>query len=278
VEKAISKLPVELEEREVESDVQRALLKTLEDMRYNAPANKAAARPKRSQKLPPGAAYTCAPEKEAENSSDNSSSDSPDSSISDEESDEEREEDTRRTVSDIVDRLEEDDIAIGTGTSDIDEELPDPAQKAAPVGYPAESFVVAMYQHQWYIGQVLNKEKEPEAEDGDQYILLSFMERNKDNNSFKWPNRPDILNMLKEDILFSCQPPMPSSSTSSTRVNSFQLSRADFTKANEMFANAEAFNPTKISFYIPYNFHFTLSVCVYADGVCVRVFESVCLL
>lgn len=262
----------------MESDVQRALLKTLEDMRYNAPANKAAARPKRSQKLPPGAAYTCAPEKEAENSSDNSSSDSPDSSISDEESDEEREEDTRRTVSDIVDRLEEDDIAIGTGTSDIDEELPDPAQKAAPVGYPAESFVVAMYQHQWYIGQVLNKEKEPEAEDGDQYILLSFMERNKDNNSFKWPNRPDILNMLKEDILFSCQPPMPSSSTSSTRVNSFQLSRADFTKANEMFANAEAFNPTKISFYIPYNFHFTLSVCVYADGVCVRVFESVCLL
>jgi hypothetical protein len=35
VEKAIAKLPVELEQREVDSDVQRTLLKTLEAMRHN---------------------------------------------------------------------------------------------------------------------------------------------------------------------------------------------------------------------------------------------------
>jgi len=65
MEKALSKLPEEVEERGVESEVQQRLLQTLSNMRYNALANKAAARPKRNQRLPPGASYTCGPEKEA---------------------------------------------------------------------------------------------------------------------------------------------------------------------------------------------------------------------
>jgi hypothetical protein len=52
-------LPKELEEREVETRVQMELLKTLTSMRYNLPATKHAQRPKKSQKLPPGASYTC---------------------------------------------------------------------------------------------------------------------------------------------------------------------------------------------------------------------------
>jgi hypothetical protein len=245
MEKALSKLPVEVEEREVESAVQRTLLNTLSNMRYNAPANKAAARPKRSERLPPGASYTCGPEKVVRPSgdgdssnSDTSNSDSDSSSSSSSESEDEGEEETRRTVAEIVDSLEED---------DEDEDDPAESESGAAVEYPVESFVVAVYQNQWYVGQVQNKEEEPEAEEGDHYVILSFMERIKDNNSFKWPLRPDILNMLKEDILFPCKHPIPTSSTSSTRVNAFQLSKEDFDKANKMFLSAKAFFPTKIS-------------------------------
>lgn len=59
LEKALARLPKELEEREVETRVQMELLKTLTSMRYNPPPTKHAQRPKKSQKLPPGASYTC---------------------------------------------------------------------------------------------------------------------------------------------------------------------------------------------------------------------------
>jgi hypothetical protein len=97
MEKALSKLPVEVEEREVESAVQRTLLNTLSNMRYNAPANKAAARPKRSERLPPGASYTCGPEKVVRPSGDGDSSNSESDSSSSSESEDEGEEETRRT-------------------------------------------------------------------------------------------------------------------------------------------------------------------------------------
>jgi hypothetical protein len=74
--------------------------------------------------------------------------------------------------------------------------------------------VVAVYQEDWDVGQILAKEGEPEAEEGDQYVLVSFMERSC-GDLLKWPKRSDILNVLKEDILFSCQPPAPRAATSS---------------------------------------------------------------
>jgi hypothetical protein len=88
MEKALSKLPEEVEERDVESEVQRTLLQTLSSMRYNAPANKAAARPKRNERLPPGASYTCGPEKEVRrvNPSGHSSNSNSSSSNSDSDS------------------------------------------------------------------------------------------------------------------------------------------------------------------------------------------------
>ncbi len=151
MEKALSKLPVEVEERDVESEVQRTLLNTLSNMRYNAPANKAAARPKRSERLPPGASYTCGPEKEVRPSGDSSNSDSDSSSSSSSsESEDEGEEDTRRTMADIVDRLEEDEDDPAESES---------GELLAAVEYPVESFVVAVFQNQWYVGQVQNKEE-----------------------------------------------------------------------------------------------------------------------
>lgn len=298
IEKAIAKLPAEVEEREVETAVHRELLRTLSDMRYNAPANKAAARPKKNQKLPPGASYTCVvareedeEETETSDSKDSSDDDGDNVSISSVDSEEER----SSMVSHILAGLDEDlegeieDMSPPLH-SDKDresgEELPDPTDTAeedpaaVDPDYPVKSFVIAVYQDQWYLGQVLCKEAEPEAEESDRYVLLSFMERNKDKNSFKWPNRMDMLNMLKDDILFCCQPPTPGASTSSSRVNSFELSKEDFNKANKLFQDAQASYPTKILSYLSS----CVCVSVYGDrlvpvlyvGVCVHVCVCVC--
>jgi hypothetical protein len=55
--KGLDKLPKE--NREVETLVQRQLLEKLSSMRYDQPANKHANRPKKKEKLPAGASYTC---------------------------------------------------------------------------------------------------------------------------------------------------------------------------------------------------------------------------
>jgi hypothetical protein len=113
LEKALSKLPAE--ERDVETDVQRQLLKKLDEMRYSAPATTHAKRPKKSEKLPAGAAYTCAVESDDDDdeeatvrprrirpAGDSSDSDISTSSDSDESSDQEE---RRETVQKIVERL-----------------------------------------------------------------------------------------------------------------------------------------------------------------------------
>ncbi len=61
--------------------------------------------------------------------------------------------------------------------------------------------MVAIYQGDWYVGQVMAKEGEPEAEEGDNYVLISFMEKTA-GDLLKWHRRSDILNMLREDIMF----------------------------------------------------------------------------
>jgi hypothetical protein len=109
--------------------------------------------------------------------------------------------------------------------------------------YPPQSYVVAIYQGDWYVGQVMAKEGEPEAEEGDQYILVSFLEKTA-GDLLKWPKRSDILNMLKEDILFSCQPPVPCAATSSSRTLTYSLTKSEIKKAKQMFLN-KAYYPTK---------------------------------
>jgi hypothetical protein len=84
------------------------------------------------------------------------------------------------------------------------------------------------------VGQILAKEVEPEAEEGDKFVLVSFMERSS-RDLLKWPKRSDILNVLKEDILFSCQLPAPCAATSSSRSLTYCLSKAEAQKAKKMF-------------------------------------------
>jgi hypothetical protein len=53
------------------------------------------------------------------------------------------------------------------------------------------------------VAQVLEKEGEPEAEEGENYVLVSFMERTGTKAELlKWPMRTDILNVLKVSLIF----------------------------------------------------------------------------
>jgi len=255
VEKAIAKLPVELEQREVDSDVQRTLLKTLEAMRHNVPPTKAAPRPKKADKLPAGAAYTCAaPDADEEDNSETSSDE-------DEDEDEERRERIRRVVQRLEDGEEEDSDDDDNDDDDDDMLVVDENVEVEPVEvevdenvevevepevmYRPEDFVAAVYQDKWYIGQVLDKAGEAEAE-GDAYVILNFMEQRRENNCFRWPEKRDVLNTLKDDVLFILsQPPLMSTNTSSTR-STCMLAWKDFDKAKAQFANYQAYYPTKI--------------------------------
>jgi FKBP-type peptidyl-prolyl cis-trans isomerase len=100
--------------------------------------------------------------------------------------------------------------------------------------YPVGSYIVAVYQGKWYVGQVLDKKKEKNALPQDHYVFISFMQRPEgsgDQDVFKWPNKPDKLNTLKEDVLFACRDPTPSNATSSSRSISYSLSKVETKKA-----------------------------------------------
>ena len=240
VERALAKLPKEVDAAAVESAVQLQFVQTLEAMRYHGPTNKAAARPKKNEKLPPGASYTCKAGGGGQTQNGDDSGDSSDSSDSD--SDEE-EEGRRVQVNAIVDRL--DDNNEQSEDEDGVDEVGGEKEKEK-VDYAVGTFIVAVYQKKWYVGKVLNKEEEPEAVEDENYIMCSFMEQLSDRNCFRWPVRLDVLNMVKDDVLFTCQPPVPSSNTSSTRVNSFMLTWKDFDEATKLFEIAQASYPTKI--------------------------------
>jgi hypothetical protein len=123
-----------------------------------------------------------------------------------------------------------------------------PADQTSEPDQPAQdqflpdSYVVAVYDEDWFVAQVVNKTGEPEADMGDQYVYLNFMERLGD--SLKWPRRLDMLNTLKQDVLFVCEPPTVSSRSSSSRSVTYTLSKATIKKAKEMFILHQAYYPT----------------------------------
>lgn len=249
LERALSKLPEE--DREVETEVQRQLLKRLSDMRYNPPPTTAAPRPSKKDKLPPGASYTCSRGKEKVglpvgsdtdssdkdgnssdedgNSSDSSSYEAdeppvrpsgkskssstgtskksrvvgvPSSSASSEDSEGEKERSLQ--VRKIVKRL---DVMRKDSRSRNQQEaesgppgaLPQKAVPQEAVPQEAGSYLVALYQGDWYLGQILDKSIEPDADPDDKYLYVNYMEKSKSNH-FKWPVRLDMLNTLKVRI------------------------------------------------------------------------------
>lgn len=69
-----------------------------------------------------------------------------------------------------------------------------------PPAYLPESFIVAAYLGDWYVGEVIEKNGQPEAEPSEEYLLVSFMEK-MPGDLLKWPRKPDILNTLKVGLL-----------------------------------------------------------------------------
>jgi len=85
------------------------------------------------------------------------------------------------------------------------------------VDFSPGSFIVAPYGEQWYLGQILDKNKEVEADKSDHYVYVNYMDR-VGVNTFKWPVKRDLLDTLKSDVFFSCDPPTISTGTSSSRT------------------------------------------------------------
>ena len=91
--------------------------------------------------------------------------------------DKEQEEDTTSNAKDNEDETEEDD---------------------PPEYYQPNSFIACVYENGWYVGQVMEKEGEPEADEREEYVLVSFMKwTGAKGIHLKWPERKDVLNVLK---------------------------------------------------------------------------------
>jgi len=231
-ERVIAKMP--RERGEEGNAVQQTLIDKLSQIRYNPPPTTRVPRPKKNEKLPPGAAYggaATSSDEEAEGeaeapsrgqrkrpSADSSDSDSSSSSSSDSDDDDDEDDDEdkeegvrRRQVRGIVRRLatksprieepvqvEEDeddpfsdDIPTIAITPTTEENLPIP-------DYRVDSYVACIYENGWYVGQVMNKEGKPEADEREEYVLVSFMRWTGPKvDQLKWPERLDILNVLK---------------------------------------------------------------------------------
>jgi len=260
MEKALSKLPKEA--TDVDSDVQRLLLQRLTDMRYNPPATTQAVRPRKKDKLPAGTAYSCVNDRTVVDASEDSSDeDSPDEDSTDKDEDQESDssnyEEEEERSSKLGKKRPREQELIGPGGDLKEIEQPHvqrvlpaqgelPAQEELPaLNYKPDSYIVVVYEGDWYVGQVMSKDGEPEAEEGDQYLLVTFMERFNEN-SLKWPRRMDILNVLQADVLFECQPPSPGMASSSSRSLTFKLTDGDLEKAKQLFDLFKAYYPTKI--------------------------------
>jgi len=114
--------------------------------------------------------------------------------------------------------------------------------------YPSGTYVAAVYQGEWFVGQVLDKSNESRALKSDAYIYINFMQRVQSGKDlFRWPDKADKLNTLQEDVLFECGAPVPSHSTSSTRSICYTLSIQEIKRAN--FLMTKAFYHTIFFFF-----------------------------
>ncbi len=147
--------------------------------------------------------------------------------------------------------------------------------------YLPSSFLVAVYGEDWFVGEVRDKEWEPEAEESENFVFISFMKCTA-GDLLQWPKRLDLLNVLKDDILFSCQAPTPSRATSSSRSTTFSLSKSDLKRANNLFILYKVYYPTKTLLYLNVcvgcvrlaNFFLLGCLYVYVNDVCVSRYST----
>jgi hypothetical protein len=309
-ERALAKLPAE--NRDVVSNVQKQLIQQLSSMRYQQVSTTHANRPKKKEKLPAGAAYTCVGDREGtvcmavdpdeeleemqrqsaeesgesdreenvrsvqvqniierlsakynlkkrmreddeegedkddEDNDDSSSSSSSEEDVREEGDSEEEDADWYLREVEIHEKLDNPRTVDNSGTVDSPRTAGNQRTAGNPrtaatqeMVYLPGSYVTAVYQGEWYVGQVLDKKMEKNALPTDDYVYLNFMQRVvKDTDLFKWPDKADKLNTLTEDVLFVCSAPLPSPATSSSRSITYVLSKDDTKKANIMLNKA----------------------------------------
>ena len=254
---------------DVTSKVQEELLKKLHSMRYDQPKNTHAGRPKKKDKLPAGVAYTCSggdgeirdsvntemeKEKAVETSSKRQSFlnyDSDSSDISDTQVGRPARKKTFLDDADMTSDSEEEDDPMEV---DVEEQEQVVEQEQAVEKLDVDSYVVCVYQEEWYIGQVVDKTN-------DEYYDIKYMERVA-AGTFKWPNKDDKLMTCKEDILFKCEP-IVSFASSTIRAVKFTLPKNDLKKFDKLMTqlkdyfhtkpNLAFFQTTIISFYFKFS-------------------------
>jgi hypothetical protein len=100
---------------------------------------------------------------------------------------------------------EEEETDEDTDEEDNDD---DHISQKKPPAFPVGSFVVAVYDRNWYLAQVEGEEPENECEG---FTLLKYMDR-KGHNKFVWGEVNDLLKTINTDILLAVDPPLPNSS------------------------------------------------------------------
>jgi hypothetical protein len=124
--------------------------------------------------------------------------------------------------------------------------------------------VVAVYQGDWYLGAGAGQEEKRLALPRPEYTYISFMQRvGGSGDNFKWPEKPDNLNTLREDVLFICGAPIPAATTSSSRNISFTLSQTENKKAHMLLNKAYYHTFFILGYQVP--------VPTFWDQVCVCV-------
>lgn len=78
------------------------------------------------------------------------------------------------------------------------------SSSSQPEEFPVGTFLVAMYEGTWFVGQVEGEDPDEEAEG---FTLIRYMER-KGDNRFLYSSK-DILKTLNTDILLKTEPPIP---------------------------------------------------------------------
>ncbi len=115
--------------------------------------------------------------------------------------------------------------------------------------YLPASYVAVMYEGNWFVGEVIDKGRDPEAEEGDNNVFINFMQHGQQGSQGEclvWPRKVDRLNVLKEDILLACQALLPNPSVSTFRGVTYSLSKAEIEKTKKLFIRFKAYYPIKM--------------------------------
>jgi hypothetical protein len=132
---------------------------------------------------------------------------------------------------------------------DVDELLAGPSSSSAKETYKEGSFVVAVYDKEWFIAQVDHSQQETPAG----YTRLRYM-RKVGNNRFIWEKHQDLLDTLDLDILMSIPDPIPVASrfmglhvSHAKKADQLLLVHVVYISFNNLIKNFA----TKLNFFLP---------------------------